>query len=109
MAHLFLARDDNERRLVATIDDAHTLRGFIHEDDGQTVTVAVEWGPSNTPTRKPEVVCMSARLWPGGARLADVVRPWRRGGDWHTAWNEVRRQVRDISGIDIGETPHKQG
>jgi hypothetical protein len=111
MANLFRSDPNNERRLVATVDEAHTLRGFIHRDDdqAQAVTITIEWGPSDTPNRKPDVLCISGRLWPGGARLADVVRPWKRGGDWHTAWNECRRQVRDITGIEIGDPPHKTG
>lgn len=108
MAHLFMRDDDNARRLVATGYVDHTLRGFLIDDGDKIVTVTVEWGPSRDGG-KHHTPCFSARLWPGGATLANVVRPWRRSGDWHAAWNELRRQVRDVSGVDIGDPPHNSG
>jgi hypothetical protein len=109
MARLFVSDPSNSRRLVANGLPQHTLRGFAVEDGDSVVTITVEWGPSPTESGRPEVVLFTATEWPGGALLARVVRPWRRGGDWHACWNEVRRQVRDIAGVDIGEPPHQRG
>src|SRR2546423_9266986 len=106
MAHVFLRDEANERKLVASIDPNYTLRGFIHDEgDGRRVVIPIEWGQSPTASGKPDVVCMSARLWPGGAKLVDIVRPWRRAGDWRASWDDVRRQVREVTGIDIGHAP----
>jgi hypothetical protein len=105
MARLFVRDARNRRRLVVPGLDAHTLRGYATDD--ARITVTVEWGTSPTPTGKPGVMSFTATQWPGGALLSRVVRPWRRGGDWHACWNETRRQVRDTTGgIDIGEPPH---
>jgi len=105
--HLQVERDGNRRRLGHAEYPDHSLRGHVCDDGDRLVTVAVEWGPSPTENGRPHIVCMTTRLWPSGAQLTNVVRPWRRGGDWHTAWNETRRQVRDMTGIDIGEPPYQ--
>jgi hypothetical protein len=98
-------RDDgHRRRLVVPGLPLHTLRGYATENGEITVTVG--WGTSDTPTGKRNVMCFTATEWPGGALISRVVRPWRGGGDWHAWWNETRRQVRDITGTDVGDPPH---
>jgi hypothetical protein len=98
---------ENGRRLVASGDPEHTLRGFYHRDDDAdlTITVAQQFGPMGDGSPG-ELMVLDGYVWPGGQLVAHVVRQWKRGHDYGKMWTELRRQVRISTGVDIGEAPY---
>jgi hypothetical protein len=109
--NIFKHDGENSRKLVATEDPNHTLRGFYHRDEDAdiTITIAQQFGPE--ADGKGTLMVLDAYEWPGAKPVASVARPWKRGQDYGRAWTELRREVLVRSGVDIGEPiyPKAQG